>query len=487
MSLSFRSARWLRTTNLLLQALLVLTLVSGLNYLALNHGWRFDLTQNRRHSLSPETRAYLKALSAPVKIVVTLTPDSENKEVVQAWRDVSHLLRDYAEVAAGGDNPITVEYIDVYKQRRDAEAYGIDQPNVILITSGGRPRVVTLNDLYELKEMEKKAFKGEQILTAAILNVTSASKDRIYFLEGHGEMRLDDVDPARGLSLLRDELVARNYALHLLDLSARDIPDDAALLIIAGTQGRYSPAEQETLRRYLNNRAGRILVLLAPGYPHGLDTLFFDWGILADDVLIIDPSAAGQSDTGDLILRATTAEHPITRVLSDNHIALRFGPSRQVRPDPGRTLDPALNSIPLLATSAAAWGERNYRNLNAALRYDEGIDLRGPLAVGTAAERTTGRSNLPFSIRGGRVVAYGGADWIANGRLAAGGNLSLVLSSINWLIDRDTQVNIQPRPIQRYQLTLSQAQIARLRYSLVFGLPALIGFIGLIVYWTRRR
>ncbi len=491
MSLSFRTARWLRTTNLLLQALLVLTLVSGLNYLALNHGWRFDITQNRRHSLSPETRSYLKSLPAPVKIIVTLTPDSENKDIAQAYRDVSHLLREYTEIAASGDNPVTVDYIDVYRQRRDAEAYGIDQPDIILVTSGGKPRIIPLNELYTIADKEKKAFKGEQIFTAAILDVTSSSKKRIYFLEGHGEMRLEDVDPARGLSLLRDELVARNFALHRLDLTDKtEIPEDAALLIIAGPQGRCSPAEQETLRRYLNNRAGRLLVLLAPGYPYGLETLFFDWGILADDVLIIDPSAAGQSDTGDLILRANTA-HPITRILADNHIVLRFGPSRQVRTDPGRTLDPALSAIPLLATSPAAWGERNYRNTQTPPRYDEGVDLRGfdgnGLTVATASERSTARTNLPFSIRGGRLVAYGSADWIANGRLAAGGNLTLILSSINWLIDRDTQLNIQPRPIQRYQLILSQAQIARLRYALVFGLPSLAALLGLIVYWTRRR
>ncbi|RRJ95228.1 ABC transporter [Opitutaceae bacterium TAV4] len=492
--MTFRTARWLRTTNLILQALLVLTLVSGLNYLALNHGWRFDLTQNRLHSLSPETRSYLKSLPAPVKIIITLTPDSENKEVVQAYRDVTHLLRDYAEVAATGDNPITVEYIDVYRQRRDAEAYGIDQPNTILVIGNSR-RIIGLDELYQIGNREKQAFKGEQVFTAAILNVTSADKKRIYFLEGHGEMRLTDTDARRGLSLLKDELVARNHILTEYDLTKTpEIPDDAALVVIAGPQGRYSLAEQEILRRYLNNRAGRLLVLLAPSYPHGLEALFYDWGIHVNDVLIIDPSAAGQSDTGDLILAPATAaaEHPVTRYLSENRISLRFGPSRQVRPAFGATQDgtpqdPTLKVTPLLATTGHAWGERNYLNLQTAPRYDEGIDISGPLAVGTAAERATARSNLPFSIRGGRIVAYGGADWVANGRLAAGGNLSLILSSINWLIDRDTQLNIQPRPIQRYQLTLSQAQIARLRYALVFGLPALAALIGLIVYWTRRR
>ena len=57
---SFRAARWIRFINLVLQAILFLALFAGLNYIALNHAWRFDLTQSRRHSLSAETRSYLE-------------------------------------------------------------------------------------------------------------------------------------------------------------------------------------------------------------------------------------------------------------------------------------------------------------------------------------------------------------------------------------------------------------------------------------------
>jgi hypothetical protein len=49
---SFRTARWLRTLNLGLQAVLFLSLFGGLNFLARNHPSRFDLTHHRRFSLS---------------------------------------------------------------------------------------------------------------------------------------------------------------------------------------------------------------------------------------------------------------------------------------------------------------------------------------------------------------------------------------------------------------------------------------------------
>src|SRR5580704_4272813 len=86
---SFRATRWVRTANLLLQAVLFLTLVGGINYLAGSHALRYDLTRYRRFSLSPETLAYLKDLQSPVRIIVTVAEADADPEV-------RGLLREYA-------------------------------------------------------------------------------------------------------------------------------------------------------------------------------------------------------------------------------------------------------------------------------------------------------------------------------------------------------------------------------------------------------
>ena len=489
---SFRSVRWTRTLNLLAQAVLFVTFFAGLNYLAVNYAWRFDLTQNNSRSLSPETLAYLKNLAEPVRIIVTLTEDSDNEEVVQAYRDVSGLLREYSYATA--NNPrgkVTVEFIDIYQRRREAEALGIEKPDTILVICADKPRVIGLNELYEISGSEKKAFLGEKAFTAAILDVSSPTKKKVYFLTGHGEMALDDVNPARGLSTLEAELKARNFNPEALDLSlTRKIPDDTAVIVIAGPQGRFDAIEEELLRQYLSNRASRVLALLAPGYPPGLEDLLYDWGVLVDDVLIYDRSVTGQSETGDLILPAM-AEHPLTSSLLSNKIPLRFGPSRSVRPDPGRTLDPNLVVTPLVATSDKAWGERSYRERRIP-SYDAGVDLPGAprLYVVTASERRTARKikdSDTFSIPSGRLVTYGSADWIANGRLGVIGNLSFFLSALNWTVDRDIDLKVPARPIEKFQLSLSQQQLQRLRYSLLLALPGMAAVLGLVVYWTRRN
>lgn len=488
--MSFASARRLRTAHLLTQGLLILTLLIGVNYLATSNPVRFDLSRHARHSLSAETRSYLRDLPAPVKIIVTLTDSADDDVISQAYRDVRSLLRDYVEASAANQRGrIEVEFIDVYRNRAAAQRHGVTEPNTILVTSGDRPRVIRLQEIYDIKDGQKTGFKGEQAFTAAILDVTRTQRQQILFLAGHGEMDPSDPDPARGLSLLNDELRLRNFDVGIIDLSNpadRDRASAAALLVIASPQGRYSPDEQEFLRRHLTNSAGRILAFLNPAFPHGLDDLLYDWGVLADDVVILDASAEGRSDTGDLILYPTTSGHPVVEYLASNKIAVRFGPSRSVRPDPGRTLDPALDTRPLLGTSMNAWGERAYRQRGVPT-FDPNTDLPPPLAVGTAAERVTPKGKLPFSVRSGRLVVFGGGEWAANARLTAGGNAALAFAAINWLVDRDVQVNLPPRPIEKFQLSLTTAQLGRLRLTLLFALPAVTAVFGLLVYWSRRR
>jgi len=177
---SFRTARWLRTINLVLQAVLFVALFSGLNYLSRNHAWRFDLTAHQRYSLSPETKSYLLNLERPVKIVVTLTENAENEDIAQAYRDLKGLLREYTYVTENSKvGKIDVQFIDVYQQRREADQLGIDQPNTVLLIRGDQRQLVSLGELYGVKDRVRTDFRGEQAITAAILSVTKPTRKKI--------------------------------------------------------------------------------------------------------------------------------------------------------------------------------------------------------------------------------------------------------------------------------------------------------------------
>jgi hypothetical protein len=488
---SFRTARWIRTINLLLQAVLFLSLFAGLNYMALNHAWRFDTTATRRHSLSHETKSYLERLERDVTVIVTLTDHGDSEEVAQAFRDITGLLREYVHLTEKHDGiskgRITVNYVDVFQNRRDAERLGVDQPNVVVVQSDRGRTVKTLSDLYVIKkQVRREAFMGEAVITAAILDVASAAKKKIYFLAGHGEMLPDSVDGVRGLSQLRDQLRQRNFDVESLNLALnRRIPDDAALIIIASPQGRLSALEEELLRNYLTTRAGRVILMVDPTRSFGLENLLFDWGVLVYDNVILDENPNYVSENRELIL-AHFLPHPITQVIMDNNSLPVVGSIRVVTEDIGRPPDDGLSVKVLAASSPSSWGESGYRLGNRV--YTPGQDLRhrNGLGVFVISERLKPAS-LPLSVPGGRLAVFGTADLVTNNRIINPGNFVLFLNTLSWAVDRDTQLNIPARPIERFQLALSQEELVRLRLGLFLVVPGAVALLGIIVYWTRRN
>ena len=484
---SFRTVRWLRTINLVLQAVLFLTLFGGLNYVAKNHAWRFDLTKQRKFSLSPETLSYLKNLDRPVHIIVTRSDDDVSAEV-------KGILEEFVYATEAREaGRITVETLDIYQHRRRAEELNIDTTGRIVLLSGDKRRIVQLSELYGVKGSQRETFRGEQVLTAAILDVASLGRKKIYFLVGHGEFRLSDTDARRGLSAVRDELSLRNFEVDEIDLNVtRQIPDDAALLIAVAPQGKYSPIEQEMLRQYLSAKAGRMTLFLVPGISApalGLDELLLDWGVLVHDDIIWDTGLENITESGDLMIYAFTP-HPITRTLLEYGWKLQLGTTRTVMPDPGRSMGAGLNTVALAASSTTAWGERAYRR---EFKFDPGIDTR-PLRLNeppdrlpmiVASERLAVRDNLPFSVKGGKLVVFGTGDMIANARFDSA-NRAVFLNAVNWTVDRDIQLTVPPRAIERFHLSLSAADFTQLRYALLLILPASALILGLLVYWARR-
>ncbi|MBX3736311.1 MAG: GldG family protein [Candidatus Didemnitutus sp.] len=487
---SFRAARWVRIINLLLQAALFLSLFAGLNYVAQNHFGRFDLTNSRRYSLSAETRSYLERLDQPVRIYVTFRDDKDSAEIAQAYLDLRGLLREYVFASRNNERaPITASFIDIYQSPKEAQKQGVEGMDaVVVVASGEKRRLVTIDELYRLKDRAtvRDAFRGESALTAAILDVTSTAPKKIYFVQGHGEAQ-PDVVTDRGLSQLRDALRQRNYQLDALDLTRnRKIPADAALLLIVGpSTARFQRFEEELLRDYLQTRAGGIILMLDPGKQHGLDVLLFDWGIIAYDDVINDNSGDFSAETGEMLLRGYPfPQHPIVQTLANNQTPILVGLARTVAADPGAPVADGIKVQTLVTTSNTAWGERGYR-LPAPHFYTPGQDLRGPLGVLTVAERVK-PAKLEFSVPGGRLAVFGTSDLVTNNRIAAIGNLPLFIATVNWASDRDPNLNIPARPVERFQLALSTEELNRLRLGLLVVVPGAVALLGLIVYWTRR-
>ena len=382
---------------------------------------------------------------------------------------------------------INIEFLDIYQQRKRAQdlrnKYKLTQENIILIAMGERTREIRQAELYEVADNQITGFRGEKVITSAIIDVSAKDEDKIYFLVGHGEMRLEDVDPLRGLSQLEAFLRERNYILATLDLAVEEnVPLDADLIVVPSPQAGLLSEEVEKLRRYMSERNGRMMVLIDPGRRHGMEELFYDWGILADDMVVEDIGPDFRAQGGDLIIRRFAA-HPITKLLVDYQVTALFGRPRPMRTDPGSLKDPRLKVTQIIGTSDQSWAESDYRTEDP-IKFDEERDLKGPIPIASVSTRTAG-TGLGINIPGGRFVAFGNSDFITNNRLRAFGNRTLFFNSMNWALAKNSMLNIATRPLESYQVVMSKRDLNRtLIYYAI--LPSATALLGLLIYLIRR-
>ncbi len=484
----YRVARRFHVANRIVQIILGLCLVASLNYLAAKYFTRIDLTQSGTYTLSPESKAHIRALEEPVSIIVTIPNDPEVAELKQIHQHLRKLLREYeAEGMKEGKAYINIEFLDIYQQRKRAQdlrnKYKLTQENIILIAMGERTREIRQAELYEVADNQITGFRGEKVITSAIIDVSAKDEDKIYFLVGHGEMRLEDVDPLRGLSQLEAFLRERNYILATLDLAVEEnVPLDADLIVVPSPQAGLLSEEVEKLRRYMSERNGRMMVLIDPGRRHGMEELFYDWGILADDMVVEDIGPDFRAQGGDLIIRRFAA-HPITKLLVDYQVTALFGRPRPMRTDPGSLKDPRLKVTQIIGTSDQSWAESDYRTEDP-IKFDEERDLKGPIPIASVSTRTAG-TGLGINIPGGRFVAFGNSDFITNNRLRAFGNRTLFFNSMNWALAKNSMLNIATRPLESYQVVMSKRDLNRtLIYYAI--LPSATALLGLLIYLIRR-
>ena len=501
----FGAVRPLRRMNRLTQALLAVALALAVNFLASLPEFRLrrDITADQRHSLSPESAETIRNAGrrSPVgqgrnkdwvrAVVLTGATPGLPPEVVQAQQSLRarllKLLDAYVLESGRQDSAwFAVETAGLDRNAalltEIAARHGAPDPGTaLLLTCGNRAKYISYRELTG----PNAAFRGEEAVTSALIEVTEDKPAVCYVTRGHGELGIDDASPARGMSQLSRQLRNRNFELRTLDLSVvAEVPRDAAMVLVAGPQTPFSGPENARLRSYLYERNGRVLALLDPGREHGLEPTLAEWAVFSPDAELQEPDPSRRTTDGDIVLRRLDDKgHPLTKALKEQDLPLVAARLRTARFDEGSAPDSTLGVWQLIFSSDAAWGETEPGRRP--LRYDADRDQAGPVCVAVAAERATGiRKGVGGA--GGRLVVVGTSDIATNARLNRGGNRSFMTQCAAWLTDRDRAISLPSRSVSEYQLNATAADFwtLGLRFLCV---PLLVLAVGLAVSMWRRR
>jgi ABC-type uncharacterized transport system involved in gliding motility auxiliary subunit len=463
-----------------------------------------DLTRRRVHTLSPLTRNLLDHLDRKVEIALLVSREprsAADREFSQA----GVMIRELIDLYRQRQPSIAIRELDPdasVEARQLLQRYpDVATPCVLVRFDDERPsghEVLQARDLAEVHRAGPDRspmveFFGEQALTAALVRLTTGRRQTVvYALSGHGELSLDDEDESsrRGLGVLLAQWRELDIEVRSLDLRTTPrVPADAGLVLAAGGDQPYAPAEIEALRRYwMHGGRGLVLCDLAcesresQVIATGLERLLTEFGVQLGDDRVVMQGLTGRIDAAAPALPAV-GEHPLVRSLSPASVMLYE--CRSVRQS-NVVSRSSLRSIPLLVSHPAplAWADGDL-TFDGEPESGGTNDLPGPVSMALAVERRQGDRCEPV------LVVVGDAEFLDNrslsgpsGRAAS----SFALAAVNWLRGRrDLLGDIPPRRNEGYRLPGTADEQRGLVWKSTLLLSALIVSAGATVWVSRRE
>src|SRR5881397_3958358 len=272
--------------NVLVQIVLILFLVAMANSLAFKHYKRWDFSRDQKYALSDKTKRFLDSLKGKLRITIFFSPNTP------ITNDVENLLTEYQYASKG---KIDVEHIDPERNlSRAKELFDkykvVTDESLLVLDYGGRNKTVKASEMADIDQSgmafgegpRVAAFKGEQAITSAMIDLVEGKKKTLGYITGHKEPPLSEgTSPISVLKTFIENENIKFQELNLLDLDA--IPADVKAVMIVGPQYDFSYREMKLLRDFWDKQ-GRILLLLDPGAKTSkLDAFLNELGVKVND------------------------------------------------------------------------------------------------------------------------------------------------------------------------------------------------------------
>ncbi|MCS6849976.1 MAG: Gldg family protein [Gemmataceae bacterium] len=521
-------------TGLLL--LFVLTVLNLLAYVRLSHA--LDFTASSIYTLSSRSVNILENLDKPVTVYVLLEPGSTLYTEVQTLLDN---CRQYSQ-------RIQVKTISLDLSRAEAVELQKKHPNLepgLLVVYGTEPEVgsklIKQSELYvhdfsrRPGERESFKFKGEDLLMGALAELSEGgAKPIIYATQGNGEYDLNDTTtsrPNQGLGIFKERLEKRNYEVKPLTFlpGQSKIPDDAAIVLIAGITRPLPDDAVKALREYLNpsdpnKKKGKLFLLtgltLGPdGNPvsTGLEELLSGYGVQLKNERIFSIPTPGSFIRSPSMCAAQvnqTLRNPIAEAFRDRVFALFRARPVQASSPVGASASsyvaetllevPGFESRPF---NQLVFTDTNFRRDAFEAAQEVSLLLRDnpdefkrrissqAISVGVIVSESKTDPNDPhaFMRRGTSqrplLAVFGDAAMVTNQLMSAEGGyyyFDLLASTLDWLRERTGSIGIQPKDRTFFVV---EPTVPYWKTVLIPPALVLLGIVGLGagVWIVRRR
>jgi len=445
--------RKLRLQLLIQNGLFVVLLIAfalGILWVTKDIKTQWDLTQGQRNTLSQASIDVLKQVTGPVNVTAYATAQDAEGD---ARKLVSTFLASYQR----SKKDFLVTFVDPREQPQKAQAAGVRANGELVVEYNGRSEHLT--------------SLTEQDMTNLLLRLVRSAERQLSYLDGHGERKLDG-RANHDLGDFGSQLSVKGFKIAALNLAiAPEVPDNVAVLVIASPRVDLLPGEVSKIKRWIG-KGGNLLWLIDNDSLHGTQGIADELGLnLTPLGTVIDPAASGLKLPATFALATAYGQHQITE---RSTITSVFPYARRIAANEGSKW----RFTPLVDVAQGGWLETGTIGDN--VRFDRDKDIRGPITIAAALERSVGD-------RKQRVVVTGSANFLANQYVGTLGNLDLGINMMNWLAGDEALITVQPRTRADLTLELSRAGLAIIGFGFLLVLPLLLLFCGGVIWWRRRK
>ncbi len=439
--------------NLIVLVIVVLGIISVVNYVSTEYYYRWDLTSNKQFTLSKETDNVLSRLKQRINITAFFQEGTGS--------NIRDLLSEYAYAS----KKVHYEVIDPDKEPTIAKSYGINTNGTIVIQYGDK----TI----------KTEQSSENGITNAIVKILRNRIINVCYLTGNGERDLSDATGVDGYNDFEQALEDQDYKVESLLLpSVATIPSSCTLVIESGAVKPFLPAEVHALTSYVD-AGGHLFVMIDPRTHTGISEMLSNYGIKIGNNVVLDQVVRLFQGPGLGVEPIVTDYSKESRITKDFKGTTIFPLVRTVEESKTHSTD--IDIVPIAITSKTSWTDTNLKEL-----FDKGTarfgpsDIRGPVSVAVAGTIKSGNNVA-------RIAVFGTSKIASNKYINALFNRDLVMNTVSWLVKEENLITIRPKATANQQMFLTARQGNMIFYLTVVLIPVLLFFGAILAYLRMKR
>jgi ABC-type uncharacterized transport system involved in gliding motility auxiliary subunit len=212
--MAMNSKRLWAWVNVVLTTLFLAAFLVGINLVSHARFARVDMTMDKVWEITPQSKAVIRSIQRPISIFpnFSASPSEQDKSLPMAWQRTANLLTEFQSLNSKITNrPLrenAPDFLDLLKQisrpeyntiyflTRDVE----DKPVV---------QSIGVRELYEGNPTtgEILDYIGEAKIVTLISQLASDRKTKIYFTEGHREVKPSQSD-GKGLAVVASRVIS---------------------------------------------------------------------------------------------------------------------------------------------------------------------------------------------------------------------------------------------------------------------------------------